>query len=73
MRTRTQVLEGKDVIGRRIRLLGDHPWAGNSAEVVAFDHIGMRVKLIRGDAMDGHESYVLKPSHFRQERKGIDW
>jgi hypothetical protein len=60
-------------IGRRIRLLGDHPWAGDSAEVISFDNFGMRVKLIRGDAMDGHESYVTKREHYREERKGLDW
>jgi hypothetical protein len=61
-------------IGRRVRLLGDHRFAGNSAEVVGFDQrIGLRVKLLRGDAMDGHECYVTRPEQFRAEKKGLDW
>ncbi len=64
----------EEIIGRRVRLLGDHPWAGSSAVVVGFDsRIGMRVKLIRGDAMDGHEVYVLNRRQFREEKKGLDW
>lgn len=62
-----------DVIGRRVRLLGSHPWAGDSAEVIAFDKLGMKVRLLRGDVMNGHESYVTKREHFREERKGLDW
>ena len=59
--------------GRRIRLLGDHPFAGDSAEVVSFDKIGMKVKLLCGDAMHGHECYVTKRGQYRAERKGVDW
>jgi hypothetical protein len=62
------------IIGRRVRLRGDHPWAGESAEVVGFnDAIGMRVKLLRMDAMYGYECYVTDPKQFREERKGMDW
>jgi len=64
----------KDIIGRKIRLLGDHPWAGESAEVIGFDpQFGMRVKLLRMDAMYGYECFVTKPQQFREERKGMDW
>lgn len=64
----------EDVIGRRVRLLGDHPWGGESAEIVGWtDGIGMRVKLLRRDAMFGHECYVTDPKQFREEKKGIDW
>jgi hypothetical protein len=59
--------------GKRIKLLGKHPFAGESAEVVSFDSFGMRVKLLRMDAMYGHECYVTKAKDFRQERKGLDW
>ena len=63
----------EQIKGRRIRLLGDHPFAGYSAEVVCFDNLGMRVRLCAGDAMDGHESYVFKRDHYRAEREGLDW
>lgn len=53
-----------DVIGRQVKLVGDHPWAGNHATVVGFDNVGMRVSLIRSDAMHGHEAYVLLRKHF---------
>lgn len=53
-----------DVIGRQIKLVGDHPWAGKHATVVGFDNIGMRVSLISSDAMHGHEAYVTKRVHF---------
>jgi len=62
------------VIGRRIRLLGKHPWAGESAEVLDWHpRMGMRVKLLRMDAMHGHECYVSSPQEFREEQKGVDW
>lgn len=54
------------IIGRQVKLLGDHPWAGHTAEVVGWDdRLGMRVAIHRGDAMDGHECYVMKKEHFR--------
>lgn len=63
-----------DIVGRHIKIIGDHPWAGESAEVVGFDpRIGMRVKLLRKDAMYGHECYITSPKNFRPERKGVDW
>jgi hypothetical protein len=59
--------------GKRVRLLGSHPWAGSSAEVVSFDRIGMKVKLLRGDAYGGHEAYVTERKHYRPEIAGVDW
>jgi hypothetical protein len=73
MPTDAGAIDTSKYIGRHIRLLGDHPFAGDSAEVIGFDNIGMRVKLIRGDAMHGHESYVMKRENYRPERKGLDW
>lgn len=71
--TKAQQEATEQLRGKRLRLLGSHPYAGNSAEVVALDNLGMRVKLIRGDAMHGHESYVTAREQYRAERKGIDW
>lgn len=62
------------LLGKKLRLLGKHPWAGESAEVVGFDdRIGLRVKLLRQDAMYGHECFVTNPKEMRWEKKGLDW
>ena len=53
-----------DVIGRQIKIIGDHPWAGHRARVLDIDKIGMKVAIMRNDAMDGHEAYIMKRSHF---------
>lgn len=58
-------------VGDRVRLIGKHPWAGETGEIVAFEYspadqllgkpnpaIVARVKLLRGDAMNGHECYA---------------
>ena len=63
----------KRLQGRRVRILGDHPFSGCSAYVVSLDKIGMKVRLIGGDAMDGHESYVMERKHYRPEHEGLDW
>lgn len=64
----------EDIIGCRVRLIGDHPWAGESAEVTGFTSgIGLKVKLLRMDAMYGAEVYCTSPKQFRVERQGVDW
>ena len=60
-------------LGDRVKLAGDHPWAGSSGEVVADAvPVGMsgtpmfRVRLERDDAMDGHECFAER-RHMRKE------
>ena len=55
-------LKKEDVIGRKVYLCGDHPWAGHVGEVVGFDDIGMRVKLL--DVCGETEAGVISPRHF---------
>ena len=54
----------KSIIGRQIKIVGDHPWADHRAKVLGIDKIGMKVAIMRNDAMDGHEAYVTKREHF---------
>ena len=61
-----------NIIGRQVKLVGDHPWAGNHATVVGFDNIGMKVRLIRSDAMHGHEAYVTSAKHFMAIPKHLE-
>lgn len=46
--------------GMRVRIIGDHPWTGETAKVITGpDGLlkNYRLTLIRDDAMDGHEIY----------------
>lgn len=64
----------EELRGKRVRLLGKHPFAGDSAEILDYTPgIGMKVKLLRGDAMYGHESFVTNAKEMRFEKEGLDW
>lgn len=55
----------EDIIGRQVRIVGDHPWNGHRAKVVGFDpKFGLRVSIMRNDAMNGHESYIHNRKNF---------
>lgn len=42
----------------RVLLRGDHPWSGEMGEVIDFDNIGMKVRLLSGNV--GHEVYAFE-------------
>jgi hypothetical protein len=70
-------------VGDRVNLLRGHPWNGSEGEVVSDPAlVGLtkspmvRVKLIRDDAMDGHECFARaghmqpnKPTRSGKEKK----
>ena len=47
-------------IGQTVRIHGDHPWAGESAEIIGFCFLRLMYRLRRNreDAMDGHQFYA---------------
>jgi hypothetical protein len=61
-----------DVVGRQVRIVGDHPWNGHRARVLGIDKIGMKVAIMRNDAMDGHEAYITKREHFIAIPKSLE-
>jgi hypothetical protein len=61
-----------EIIGRQVKLVGNHPWAGHRAKVLGIDNIGMRVSLMCSDAMNGHEAYVTKRAQFVAIPKNLE-
>lgn len=62
-----------DIIGRQVKIVGDHPWNGYRARVVGFDsRLGLRVGLMCNDAMDGHETFIMNPKNFIAIPKNLE-
>ena len=70
--TQPKDTQNEAIIGRQVKLVGDHPWAGHRARVVGLDKLGLRVSLMRNDAMDGHEAYVTKRDQFVAIPKSLE-
>lgn len=63
----------EDIVGRQIRIVGDHPWNGHRAKVLGFEpKFGLKVSIMRNDAMDGHECFVMKREHFIPIPKSLE-
>lgn len=62
-----------EIVGRQIRIVGDHPWNGHRAKVIGFDpKFGSLVSIMRNDAMDGHECYISKREQFIPIPKSLE-
>ena len=66
------MISGDELIGKRVRIVGDHPHAGNSGEIVRIGQtfFGARpvVRMDR-DHMGVSECYVMRPENMEQERR----
>ena len=65
MNNRIPTFDELPPIGAIVKITGDHPWAGETAEVVSHELVGLvsrrqraKCRMIRDDAMDGHTFYV---------------
>lgn len=62
-----------EIVGRQVRIVGDHPWNGHRAKVVGFDpKLGLRVSIMRNDAMDGHECFIMERKQFIPIPKSLE-
>jgi hypothetical protein len=63
-------LTPENVVGCRIRIHGDHPWAGHEGTVVSMDHTlagwGLRVNLDCGESC-----FVFRPTEGTITRRAI--
>ena len=65
MNNRLPTFDELPPVGAIIKIIGKHPWSGETAEVIGHHLVGIvsrrqraKCRLIRADAMDGHEFYV---------------
>jgi hypothetical protein len=56
-------MASKPEVGERVRLRGDHPWAGYSGTVARFEAVsGVRAPIVRLD--NGMEVFVFEASQW---------